>query len=509
MPKTQVFPIAGFRGVDELLIPGIGAPTTRDSRNVWARFNTINDRNGVAKLGGSTPADSAIDGLFEYYTIAGTFYLIRITTTAVAEYHEATNVWADITGTALTGTSGTLVDATLIDDTFVFTNAKDKIRKWAATGNTDNIAGGDNIYGKTVCEYDGFLLVGNWSSDGSTFHGVEIIYADDWDTSGSWDPCAPNIVVVDETPGEILKMAKFGRSVMVYKTDGVVKLTYLSAQQGWRHELMPFDLGILAPNSLVDVSRIGHIFMATDKQLYVNDGTNIKPIAPNVSEELRLNMIDAYANKSCAANDFTRTTYSLFYPKTTSATYLDGRIDFNYLTNEFAKGDYQDAARKFHRTAKFTFADSNTVQSSIVASDDNKLVYRIDSGQDDDGTTPTRYYTTDWTNLNWIGDKYLRGGNFIFTRSPGARVRISVAQDYQKQFRYPQTFSLGGLDTDSTEVLIKYDITPIMGQVFNFKIECFRDFTTSTNAMKVIYARFTPISGDQQESQPRPQATRG
>lgn len=504
--KTIVLPMAGFKGIDELLIPGLPSSHTRDSRNVWTKDGTVYDRDGLAKLGGSTPADTAIDGLFPYTLIGDTRYLIRITTRKIAQYNEGTGTWTDITGSDLTGTANTLVDATVIDDTFVFTNAKDKIRKWAGTGNTANIASGDNIYGKTVCEYRGFLLVGNWSLDGTNFEGVEIIYADDWDTSGNWDPCAPNIIVVDETPGEILRMGVLGRSIMVYKRDGVVKLTYLSGQQGWQHDLMPFDMGILSPFSLAIINRIGHIFQARDKQLYLNDGSQIVPLPMNVSEELRTNDLDAYAKFACAANDYTKTTYSFFYPKTTAATWLDGRIDFNYRTSEFAKGDYQDATRKLHRVAAFDFAAAATNQSSLVATDDNLLVYQLDTAQDDDGTTPTRYFTSDWSNLGVVGDKYLRGGNFVFTRSVGMHVRISVAQDYQMQFRYPQTFSLNGIDETSTDVIVQYDITPILGHEFNFKVEFMRENATAQGKLRAMYLRFNPIAQDQQEGQPNPQA---
>lgn len=522
MPRARIRPLLGFKGVNELINPGVAAPYTgestelggilapytRDARNVWFKDGKVYDRDGVTKLGGSTPAADAIDGLFPYTLIGDTRYLIRVTPTTVAQYNETSNVWTDITGTALTGTANNLVDATVIDDTFIFTNGEDKLRKWTGSGNTAEIASSVAIYGKTVVAYQGFLLIGNWSSDAVTFEGVEIIYADDWDTDTSWSPCATNIIVVDETPGEILKMGVLDRSLMVYKRDSVIKLTYISGQQGFRHELMPFDMGILAPNSLVTINRVGHIFLARDKQIYLNDGTTIRPIPGNVSDELRDNMLDAYAKSACAANDFTKTSYSLFYPKTAAATWLDGRIDYNYVTNEFAKGDYQDASRKFHRVASFAFEDSSTVRSALVASDDNFLVYRLDTTVDDDGTAPTRYFTTDWTNLGHVGSKYLRGGVFVFTRSPGERVRISVAEDYQEVFRYPQTFSLAGIDTTSTDVIVKYDISAILGDVFNFRIEFMRETSTAQGVLRTAFARFIPISNDMGENQPRSQ-TRG
>lgn len=522
MPRAEIRPLLGFKGVNELINPGVSAPYTgdstdlggilapytRDARNVWFKDGKVYDRDGVAKLGGSTPTSDAIDGLFPFTLIGDTRYLIRITPTAVAQYNESGNVWTNITGSALTGTANNLVDATVIDNTFIFTNGEDKLRKWDGTGNTTDIASSVAIYGKTVCAYVGFLLIGNWGSDGSTFEGVEIIYADDWDTDTSWSPCASNIIVVDETPGEILKMGVLDRSLMVYKRDSVVKLTYMNAQQGFRHDLMPFDMGILAPNSLVTVNRVGHIFLARDKQLYLNNGQVIRPIPGNVSDELRDNMIDAYAKFACAANDYTKTTYSLFYPKTTASTWLDGRIDYNYVTNEFGKSDYQTATRKFHRVAAFDFTNAPTVRSTLVATDDNFLVYRLDTGQDDDGTAPTRYFTTDWTNFGHVGSKYCHGGVFVFSRSPGERVRISVAQDYQLDFRMPQTFSLAGLDTDSTDVIVKYDITSILGEVFNFKVEFMRETSSAQGVLRTAFARFVPISADMSENQPRPQ-TRG
>jgi len=522
MPKkTFIRPLINFKGVNELITPGINAPYTgdsqdiggvtipftRDARNVWFRDGQVHDRDGVVKLGGSSAADSAIDGLFPYTLIGDTRYLIRITTTAVAQYNETSNVWTNITGTALTGTSNTLVDATVIDDTFIFTNGKDKPRKWAGTGNTAVIASdGASVWGKTVVAFQGFLMFGNWSSDGTTFDkGIEIIYADDWDTAASWEPCNTNIIVVAETPGEILKMGVLDRSLMVYKRDGVVKLTFNPGSSSFRHELMPFDMGILAPNSLVTINRVGHIFMARDKQLYLNDGQTIRPVPRHVAEELRIRTIDAYVKFSCAANDYTKTTYTLLYPKTAASTWLDGRIDYNYVSGEFSKGDYQEAVRKFHRLAAFDFTDASTVRSTLVATDDNKLVYRLDSGQNDETTVPTRYYTSDWTNLGFVGDKYLRGGVFVFNRIPGGRVRISVAQDYQEQFRYAQTFSLSGLDVTSDDVVIRYELTSLLGNEFNFKLEFFRDVSTAANVFKSAYLRFTPLSEDTRELQPMAQ----
>lgn len=510
----------GFKGINELINPGVVAPYTgdstelggviapftRDARNVWFRDGKVYDRDGCATLGGSTAAADTIDGLFAFTLIGDTRYLVRVTQTTVAYYTETAGVWTNITGAALTGTANTLVDGTVIDDILVFTNGKDRLRKWAGTGDTTEMASGVDIFGKTVVAYQGFLLIGNWSTNGTTFQGVEIIFADSWDEAASWSPCATNIIVVDETPGEVLKMGVLDRTLMVYKRDSVIKITYISGQQGFRHELMPFDMGILAPNSLVTINRVGHVFLARDKQLYLNDGQTIRPVPLNVSDELRDNMLDSYAKFACAANDFTKTTCSLFYPKTAASTWLDGRIDYNYVTGEFAKGDYQDASRKFHRVASFAFTDASTVRSSLVASDDNKLVYRLDTTADDAGTAPTRYFTTDWTNLGHVGTKFLPGGMFVFSRSPGARVRISVSEDYNRNFHYPQTFSLSGVDTASTDVVVKYDISAVFGEVFNFKVEFMRENSTAQGVLRSVFARFVPVSNDMNENQPRPQA---
>jgi hypothetical protein len=505
MPQERLHPILGLQGVDERLIPGIIQQTTRDSRNVWYRYGQVLGRNGLETLySGQSAAADSVDGLFPYTKIGGTKYLIRVTQTTVAEYREATNVWTVITGTALTGTAGTLVDHTVIDDTVIFTNGKDRVRKWAGAGNTAEIAASVNVWSKTCEAYVGFLMLGNYSTDGTTFNGVTIIFADDWDSSDEWDPCQTNLIKVDETPGEILAMKVLDRSLMVYKRDGVVKITFATGQVRFRHDLMPFDLGILAPHSLVAINRVGHIFLATDKQLYLNDGTTIRALPENLFSTLR-GMDNTNAPNAQAGHDFIRNHYSLFMPGSSGADNMDKRIDFNYRTQQFSVHDYNEDATDIHRVSQFDFATAASAESVLVAAGDDKLVYRLDSDEQDNGITFTKYWTSDWTNLGFIGDKMFAGCTLSVKRSVGARMRVSVAQDQQKTFRHAQLFDLSGTDVVSDEIVVKYRITPILGHNFNIKVDFYHDVATAVTELRYVFGHYIPVSGYPAEQQPESQ----
>jgi hypothetical protein len=514
MPQPQSFKVDNFKGLDEAIIPGPQSPITRETfftrflDNVKVRHGRIFGRDGLAKLEGITAqmATTPIIGLMPYIQSDLTTNLVRMSPTKIEVLEPVGNTWDDITGTDLTGASTDRPQWTNLDDTLIFVNdGQDRPRKYTGTGNTAEIASSSAPWAKAVEGYFGFLMLGNTSTDGSTFVPRQVDFADDWDTAASWSACDGNSLNLDETPGQILVLRTVGKILVAFKSDALIQIRWVGGQVRFSHEKIAFDKGIIAPLSVANVGERGLIFLGTDLELYITDGQTVTAFPPNLKTTLQETMNVSKAGDCVGVSHPDEETYHLFYNRT-GGTWLDGRVSFNYRTGEFFKASY--GGHNFVRAVAFRLA--STSATLVAASADDDRVYQVDSGTDDDGTALTRSYETDWQNFRVPGEKYFIGASLTFAQARQTRVRIDVAKDGAKDFTHSRYYDLRGARTSADDVTIEYRLgSPILGTEFNLRTRFYHDGTASKSELKSILFHYTPVSTTPQEGHPVERGEKG
>lgn len=482
----------GFKGLNERMVLSSDPLSTTSMDNVIVRHGNILGRKGLALWDGiDTAASATIIGLASFYAPAtATASLLRMLPAAVHKWNDGTNAWDDITGTALNGTTAVRpVFHTMSDEGFlVFTNeGLDRPRKYTGSGTTA-VLGGTPPYAKWLCPYKGFLFLFNTSTSGAFTGAADPItsyFSDTPDTS--WELCEGNSMVFDETPGEIRAAEVFGDYLVVFKADGIVVVKFVEGLVRFARRLLPFAQGILAPLSLQKIGEFGLIFLATDYNLYVTNGQEVRPLGLNLQKSLRETMPASVAANVSGYVDYTNETYHLLYQRD-GATYYDGRLSFNYRTGEYFRGAY--SGFEFTRALGFR-VNNNSNSQLVVAASDNK-VYEQESGQNDVSTHVSRYYDVDWSLYGSAGpevaqEKYFHGAIITAKLRADVDIEASVALDFKEKFVSAQRFKLVKLNdsADDTTIRLQYQPTaPLRGKWFKLRLEFFH--SGATNVAEII-----------------------
>ncbi len=492
-PRAKAFTIRDFKGLNEVLVLGSSRQLTSSLEGVEVRHGKVLGQKGIAKFDGITTQASPtpIIGLFNYLGKNLDTQILRMLTDTVEKYNSGTSAWDDVTGTALTGASTDRPGSVVIDDTLVFTNeGSDRPRSYNGSGNT-TVLGGTPPFAKVIGTDLGFLFLANISDDG-TFsdltNGYRLVrYSADW--NADWTFCDGNQIELNATGGEIRAMCPFGRAQIWGKSDGLVATRFVGGAVRFTQERIPFDKGVAAPLSMQVIGEAGCIFLATDMELYITNGSVVKPLPPNVNKTLQETLSISKAKISVGVVHPDKETYSLFYNRT-GGTWLDGRVMFNFRTGEFSHRSYGGHA--FVRVMSVRLDQDNP---NILLGSTTDLVFQIDSGTDDDGTAVTRRYDTDWQDMESTGDKIFYGVNLTFKRKKDVRIKISVAQDFEQDFRFERTYDLKGLHPDRAEVRINYEVpSPIKGTHFNVRVRIFHDGSTNVGEMRQLDMLYEPTS---------------
>jgi len=496
MPVARTQYVNNFRGINERLVLGTSLTETTSLDNVIVRDGVVRGRFGISKFDSISTAerDTPIIGHAAFYrATTQTTSLLRFSPTKVKVWNATTHVWDDITGTALNGVAATRPQSVNggENDFLAFTNeGKDRPRKYTGTGNTA-VLGGTPPYAKSIGYWKGFLALGNTSAAGTTFLPLNLVLSDDPDNV--WEVCSTAdgtvvTLVLNESPGEILAMDVQGEALLVYKSDAIIEIRLSGNATRFSRYKLDFPLGIMAPLSLQSIPNFGHIFLASDRNLYVTQGRRVTPLPPKVQKSLREVMTVAKAPFCRSSIDVDKEEYHLYYQRVGSS-FMDGEIIFNYRTGEFSRELYPvefNAAQGFRASA--------TTAWRLVAST-STLTYEIGLGTDDDGTTVSRFYDFDWSKLGMPGDGWLTGVELVFTRNRDLRVRVSVGLDKSSKFLYSKVFTLQGGDPDEVDVKVQWHPpSPLFGSWFRFRVEMYHDSSTNVVELKEFNPEFIPVT---------------
>jgi hypothetical protein len=469
-------------GYSDIVNPGDNPKLSSDLLNVHCRFGRIIGRGGMTKFGAiSTASSAAIIGLFDYRQADGSHELVRMLPTALEHY--TGGVWAVVTGTALTGSATTRPQYTIIDDYLVFTNeGEDLPRKFNASGNSAPIASSLSPYGRGLIAYYGYLFIFNVSDDGTftdVVDGPRIgRFSDDWDND--WAACAGNEITLDETPGSWLSSLVVAKAQVALKSDGAVRVRWVGGNQIFTQELIPGAEGIVAPlSSAGTTDNAMGFYLGNDGIIYQVTEQSVQPISYESLFELIPNT--ASLNKLKYARgliDSKADSYVLFYDRTgLSNQLLDSYVEYNYRTKEWVKGAL---GPQVIACASYKPTDQ-AAEVKLVST--TTLVEEFDSSAtDDDGTAISRYWTSGWQQIAEEG--WLSGVRIVCKKNKAARIRVSVALNFEDTFKYPQWFWLKGGSVNDDHVELTYRLAPQLVEWVNVKIQFMHDSTAAETSMR-------------------------
>lgn len=479
-----------YQGYSDIVNPGDNPKLTNDLLNVHCRLGRIIGRGGMTKYQSiSTAASAAIIGLFDYRQADGSHEIVRMLPTKLE--HLTGGAWADVTGTALTGSATTRPQYTVIDDTLVFTNeGEDLPRKFTASGNSTPIASSTSPYAKGIESYVGFLFLYDVSDSGAftdVFDGHRIgRYSDDWDTD--WTLCEGNEITLDETPGHWNSSLVIAKNMFALKSDGVVKVRWVGGNIKFQQDLIPGEGNVAPLSAAVTRDHSMGFYLGNDGIIYLVQEQGIQPISYETLFETIPNT--ASLNKLKYARgliDSKADSYVLFYDRTgLSNQLLDSYVEYNYRTREWVKGALGQ------QVISCTSYKSTDQAAEVKLVSTTTLVEEFDStSTDDDGTAFSRYWTSGWQQIAEQG--WLSGLRIICKKNKAARIRVSVACNFEDTFKYPQWFWLKGGAVGDDHVELTYRIAPQLVEWVNIKVQFLHDSTSAETSMRRTGFEIIPL----------------
>ena len=307
----------------------------RSSFNFEIARSLIRKRAGETELGVANTATYTEIMVGRELTREDVKYNVRIGREKVERYNATSTAWVDITGTDLTGDTTDIIDTALPllsgKAILCFTNNKDAIRKWVATGNTSDLGGSPPI-GKFVQEYKTYLVVANIGG------GTDIVQRVQWsDTADPEEWTTGNAGSSDlvEDGGAITGMSLFGNYLCVHKRESIYLGYLVSSSDIFQFTRKATGAGSIANSSIVNTPTGEQIFLASDG-LRIFNGVSTAPIEAPVNEEIRDELDDSLAYKSFGVLVKDKDEVWFFIPLSGSAT-PNTVYKFNYKTRVLYK----------------------------------------------------------------------------------------------------------------------------------------------------------------------------
>lgn len=278
MPKYSLItkPTGGLIGseVDSSILSKQYFP---DVKNVVKKGDYFGQRPGRTTYGN---ASGIVMGYY-HFKIGDYNKFMKFTNTGI--YTRSSTGWIDVTGSALTGSIDNFIDACTVYDAstgtpyVVFTNGKDNIRKYTATGNTSDMSGWTSYKARFLRYYKGYLLAFHLTDSG-TRYGFRFRCANtDFpnDTTGT-NSLTFNLTQ-DRNISDIMRAEYFFNYLAIFKTD-CIYLLYLSSDTS---RLFEFDVAVhntgLRASRAIARGQGGKLFFLGYNDFYVWDSPSSAP----------------------------------------------------------------------------------------------------------------------------------------------------------------------------------------------------------------------------------------
>ncbi len=148
--------------------------------------------------------------------------------------------------------------------------------------------------------------------------------------------------ILADTPGPIMCGAPLGGSLLLFKRASTYAIDYIGGERVFRARLLDGDRGALTRHSIVDVG--GQMFVVSDGEVYLTDGTTWTPIAFGRTKEFLFSQLsqDSYENLY-VVHHRARGEVWVCYPES-GFTYPRRALVYHTASNEWSRRDLDSAA---------------------------------------------------------------------------------------------------------------------------------------------------------------------
>lgn len=333
MPAGVFIPFKGFTPSVDPSTPG----AVLDCSNLVPTIRGLRAAPAPAPFG--NPAfPSAVTGAATCELLNGAFRTFAGTGTSLYEIvSNANNVVTRSTGGAYTG-GANVWRFVQFGNATVATNGSDVLQQSINAGLFSNITGAPVANIIEVVQGFVFALGTTDPTNGSRPHG--------WWCSGlydqtNWVPsqatqCANGFII--DQPGAITAGRALGTNIIVYKQQSMFYGVYEGPPVIWAFNQISPIVGTPSQECVVAVGA-RHIFLGSDKQVYVFDGTLPQPIGDEVHEWLAANWSSLYQAKVQSYYDQSNSLIYWYFCSASSSGTIDRCLVYNHRTGKFGRAD--------------------------------------------------------------------------------------------------------------------------------------------------------------------------
>lgn len=425
-------------------LAGMNPQSSSDLLNVdFDTRGAIRKRRGYVKLNSSRVTEDNCLGLINYKTKAGDLFAVSIFDDKVYKMDDLDGTWDDITNVvSLTDDQDNFMKLIIGQDTVIGTNGTDAPIKWTGAGNAAALSIANFTHAKDVLYYKNRLIFAHTTEGGTKFPNRIR-----WSNVGTIETyTATDYTDESETEdgAEIVGMAKLYDEIYVFKnssSSGIKRLYYTGQAVAPFGVINIGDVGAVSRDAIVniDIPGIGSglIYWGIDNKIRFFDGNQSVDIADHIQPTL--DGINRSRAKHIQAVNYPELNQVWFSVSYGSSTTQDKVIIYDYHNKAFLVHDNIDA------NALGILEDSSE-NKLLCTGGYAGLVYKQNTGNNDDSNDFNSYYWTAWLDLGdptlakkfrWLdlyiaelGDYNLTlGYNFDFNTGvkKSAAIRLSAA----------------------------------------------------------------------------------
>ena len=383
-----------------------------DGNNVRTLDNAIKKVDGYQEIISSCP----IVPYFVFPLESGANYFWIAAGLASVYVHDGSS-WTDITRTS-GGYSATAVKnwtACVVGGVLILDNGVDDPQEWPLTSGaasaSTKLQDLSNWPASTECEvmrtFKTFLIaldltkssvnysrLVKWSHEAATQA-----------TPSSWDEAdgtkSSGEYELSQTPGRIIDGIAVGDNFFILKDDSCYLMSYVGTPFIFAFDIISPTIGGLSKNCAAEYE--GGVFFMGNSDLYTTDGRTVKPLLSNrLRRYLTDNLSGTNFNRSVVVPDYTRKEMMACFP-TTSSTYCDKAIIWNWSTNTFTLRDLPDISHAAYGVKAIASDYDSNLLNVVFVDPGNQKIYRDNRGNTKDGTNMTSFISREGYTMNAEG----------------------------------------------------------------------------------------------------------
>jgi len=203
------------------------------------------------------------------------------------------------------------------------------------------------------------------------------------------------------TPGRVLDGIPVGDNFLILKDDSTYLMSYVGTPFIFAFDIISSTIGGLSKNCAAEYE--GGVFFMGNSDLYTTDGRTVNPLLPNrLRRYLTDNLSGTNFNRSVVVPDYTRKEMMACFP-TTSSTYCDKAIIWNWSTNTFTLRDLPDISHAAYGVKAIASDYDSNLLNVVLVDPGNSKIYRDNYGNTEDGTNMTSYISREGYTMNSEG----------------------------------------------------------------------------------------------------------